>query len=220
MDDFRITQTPAGFHVEGFPDASKVIRISGPKSRRLSDLALHKSDLDFAAQCLDAINKVQDDPSVLRQALWRSAVTHYLKCFGDPGVRFQLDAQSIYNGDAGALLAFDYFKHLRNKHLLHDENAYAQALPGAILNQRGHPYKIEKIVCLSAIAETLVQGNYSNLHLLIDVAKKWVEQQFGELCDLLTGELERLSYEDLDAREAMIYTAPALDELKVARNAP
>jgi uncharacterized DUF497 family protein len=31
MDHFRITQTAAGFHVEGFPDASKVIRISGPK---------------------------------------------------------------------------------------------------------------------------------------------------------------------------------------------
>ena len=220
MDHFRITQTAAGFHVEGFPDASKVIRISGPKGRRLSDLALHKSDLDFATHCLDAINKVQDDPAVLRQALWRSAVTHYMKCFGDPGVRFQLDAQDIYKGDADALLAFDYFKHLRNKHLLHDENAYAQGLPGAILNQRGRPYKIAKIVCLSAIAETLVQGNYSNLHLLVDIARKWVGRQFDELCDLLTAELEPLSYEDLDAREAMIYTVPALDELKVARNAP
>jgi hypothetical protein len=193
MDHFRITRTPAGFYVEGFPRAAKVIRLKGPKARRLSDLALHQSDLAFAAQCLDAVNAIKTDVPLVRQALWRSAVMHYMKCFGDPGVRFRLSAEKVYDGDARALLAFDYFKNLRNKHLVHDENAYAQAVPGAILNQRDAPYKIEKIVCLSAIAETLVQSNYSNLHLLIDLAARWLRGQFDQLCEALTADLEQLS---------------------------
>ena len=48
MEDFSITKSAQGFHIEGFPEAVKVLRISGPKSQRLADLALHKSDLDFA----------------------------------------------------------------------------------------------------------------------------------------------------------------------------
>ncbi len=48
MEHFEITKTPEGFHIEGFPNAVKVLRIDGPKAQRLADLALHKADLDFA----------------------------------------------------------------------------------------------------------------------------------------------------------------------------
>jgi hypothetical protein len=43
MEHFEITKTADGFHIEGFPDAVKVLRILGPKSRRLADLALLRS---------------------------------------------------------------------------------------------------------------------------------------------------------------------------------
>ena len=77
MEHFEITKTSEGFHIEGFPDAVKVIRLDGPKAQRLADLALHKADLEFALDCLEQINKVPEQPYVLRQALWRSAVVHY-----------------------------------------------------------------------------------------------------------------------------------------------
>lgn len=48
MEYFPIKQTENGLHIEGFPDAVKVIRIDGPQSKRLADLALHKADLEFA----------------------------------------------------------------------------------------------------------------------------------------------------------------------------
>lgn len=95
MEHFDIKKTPEGFHIEGFPDAVKIIRIDGPKARRIADLALHRADLDFALQCLEEINRAPEQPYVLRQALWRAAVVHYVKCFGENESRFSLDPGTV-----------------------------------------------------------------------------------------------------------------------------
>jgi hypothetical protein len=218
MERFAITQTESGFRIEGFPDGAKVVRIDGPKANRLSDLSLHKSDLEFADDCLNAINDLPKESILIREALWRSAIVHFLKCFGDAGARFQLSADRIYSTEPPeAKMAYAYFKGLRNKHLIHDENSYAQSVPGAILNKGNKKYKIEKIVCMSAIARTLESGNYSNLKLLIKKAREWVVSEFENLCDLLTKELEKISYEALLAREAPCYRAPTVDDINKNR---
>jgi hypothetical protein len=219
MEYFSITKTAEGFHIEGFPDAVKVLRLSGPKSQRLADLALHKADLDFALECLEAINHQPEDAYVVRQALWRSAIVHFMKCSGGSESRFSLDAKKVYKGDGGAFEPFKFFESLRNKHLVHDENSFAQCLPGAVLNKNGMEYKIAKIVCLSVIGDTLNQDDYSHLHLLATRARQWVATQFDELCNLLTKELEPKSYDDLFAMEGITYTAPAADDVHKSRPA-
>lgn len=67
------TQTgPDSFRIEGFPDGVKVITVDGAMGRRLGHLALHRSDLEFARLCLDAIERAPPVQEVLRTALWRS----------------------------------------------------------------------------------------------------------------------------------------------------
>ena len=112
MEHFSITKTAEGFHIEGFPDAVKVLRLTGPKSQRLADLALHRADLDFALECLEAINHQPEEPYLMRQALWRSAVVHFMKCFGRSESRFSLDAKNVYKGDADASDPFEFFESL------------------------------------------------------------------------------------------------------------
>ena len=219
MEHFSITKTMQGFQIEGFPDAIKVLKITGPKSRRLADLALHKADLDFALECLIAINQAPEEPYILHQALWRSAIVHYIKCFGRSESRFSLNPKTVYKGDVGAFEPFKYFESLRNKHLVHDENSYAQCLPGAVLNKKGMDHKIAKIVCLSMLGDTLGQENYSNLHLLITRAREWVVAQFDQLCEVLTSELEAKPYEELLALGGITYTAPDADDVHKARSA-
>lgn len=156
----------------------------------------------------------------MREALWRSAIVHFLKCFGN-GVRFQLAPQKLYEGEPPeALLAFNYFKCLRNKHLVHDENSYAQSIPGAVLNNGKKEYKIEKIVCFSAIGATLKQGNYGNLKLLIQKARAWVAPEFDALCERLAAKLEKESYEKLLARDALTYRVPTIDDIPHTRKSP
>lgn len=219
MEQFEITKTPEGFHIKGFPNAVKVLRLKGPKAQRLADLALHKADLDFALECLTAINQVPGEPYVLRQALWRSAIVHFIKCFGQSELRFSLDSKMVYKDDPGAFEPYNYFGSLRNKHLVHDENSYAQCPPGAVLNKKGMDHKIAKIVCLSLIGDTLSQENYRNLNLLITRAREWVVKGFDDLCNVLTSELEPKSYEELFALDGITYTAPGADDVHKARTA-
>ena len=219
MEYFEITKKSEELHVEGFPNAVKVLRLDGPKPKRLSDLVLHKTDLGFSLECLEQINKVPEDPNILRQALWRSAVVHYMKCFGDNESRFSLVVKKVYKGDEGVMEIYKYFNSLRNKHFVHDENSYAQCLPGAVLNKQKMNHKIAKIVCLGVIGETLVQGNYNNLHLLITKAQQWVDAQFDDLCDILTKELEAEKYETHLAYEGIKYTVPEVEEIHKSRDA-
>ena len=220
MEQYSVTRADSGFHVEGFPDAAKLIRLEGPRARRLADLALHRSDLTFARECLTAINSVPADNELVRQALWRSAIVYFAKCFGDSKRRFQLQARAIYKGDKMGLDIFEYFSHLRDKHVVHDENAYSQGAPGAVLNKPDKPYKIEKIVCANMFVQTLDQSHFSNLTLLIQKAEEWVTKQFDELCVVLTSELEAVPYEDLFRRPAVSQRVPTADEIDHTRNAP
>ena len=113
--------------------------------------------------------------------------------------------------------AFGYFKDLRNKFLIHDDNPYSQSLPGAILNRRNKKYKIEKVTCLSVTAGTLGQANWSNLSQLIEIASSWVSDEFETLCQIVTKELEAVPYDELYAREGITYSPPTADDIKVNR---
>lgn len=91
------------------------------------------------------INLIPVEKHIVRQSLWRSAIVHFGKCFGKSASRFQLNPNAIWKGNQSALEAFKYYKDLRNKHVVHDENSYAQSIPGAILNNGKKPYKIGDI---------------------------------------------------------------------------
>jgi hypothetical protein len=218
MDPIPFSQVAGGFHIEGFPDAAKLLRLDGPKAKRLSDLCLHKSDLDFVAECLDAINQTPVSNAVVRAALWRGAVIHFVKCFGDSKARFQLDAERIYKDrPPEAMLAFRFFRDLRNKHFVHDENSYAQSIPAAVLNKGDKAYKIEKIVCINHIADVLGQENWANLKRLSETAHNWVVAEFDALADLLTRELEAEPYDSLMQRATVEYRVPSVDEMSKRR---
>jgi hypothetical protein len=217
MEDIAIAHNGKTFHIEGFPDAVKVLKIIGRKSQRLADLALHKVDLDFALECLEAINSAPSEPYLLREVLFQSALIRFIKCFGQNKSRFSLDHKVIYKDDIGAAKAYKFFYSLRNKNLVHDENSYTQCLPGAVLNKDGMNYKIAKIICLSVVGKLLEQGTYSDLHLLTTKARKWVISEFDQRCDIATAELEARPYNELLAMEGIAYTAPAAEDVHKRR---
>lgn len=219
MDQFIVSQHESKFHIEGFPDAVKVIAIEGRQAKNLADLALHKNDLEFADCCLNAINFMSVELSITQEALWRSAIVHFMKCFGN-GVRYKLSASTVLKGaPTESFMAYEYFRALRNKHLIHDENAYAQSLPGAILNSRSKTSKIEKIVCFAVEASTLNQTNYNNLKLLIERSCSWVVAEFDNLCNALTAELEQKPYEELLQKPSLTYQVPTIDAVRNNRYA-
>jgi len=220
MEFLPVSRTTSGVQIESIPDGVKVVQLGGPKAQRLADLGLHRADLQFAHDALEALN-TSALSKFHREALWRSAIVHFFKCFSANEARFSLAPQSVYKGEPPeALENFTYFKDLRNKHLVHDENSYARSVAGAVLNDGTKQYKVEKIVVLSMFAETLEQNEYANFKLLIEKALGWVTKQIDLLCAVLTQELEAKPYSDLLAMPAITYTAPAGSELPYTRKTP
>ncbi len=213
MEYFGLKLNGAGLDIEGFPDAVKVVQIETPLSRRISDLALHKVDLHFALECLDAITNADDEPSLTSRALWSSAIVSYFKCFGSSKSRFQLNARTIYKTESPiAMEVFNYFLNMRNKHYVHDENSHMQSVPGAIINDGSKTYKIEKIITLNAVSSIICEENLVALKQLVTTTNQWVENEFTKLCDRLAAELEMLPHEELMKMNNMVYEKPAADE--------
>lgn len=219
MEHLTFSTTDSSIHIDGYPDASGLIPLRSGKAKRLAHLSLHKEDLEFSLACLHSINDAPDENIVVGESLWRSAILHYFKCFGKSKSRFQLQSRAVYKREPPiAQEVFEYFKSLRDKHLVHDENTYTQSKPVAILNDGQKPYKIEKIVCLNTMAATLGQDNYSNLEMLITRALSWVVAEFDQLADGITTDLEQESFDELSRQvEKVSQSVPTADEIHLER---
>lgn len=222
MGSIPLTQDGDKLRIDGFPNAAAVVRIVEVESRRVADLRMHEVDLQFALDCLDCINPQPLEAVIIREALWRSAITHFCKCFGKNNARsFRLLPADIYKTDPeGALDAFNCFKALRDKHVVHDENSFSQATIGAILSNASTTYKVEQIVCLVGNKPTLEEGLYSNLKLLVEEALAWVRTEFHACCDQLRVELEKLDRDVLFAKPSLEYVPPTYADLFRKRQQP
>jgi hypothetical protein len=211
------SQAEKKIYLQAHPDAVRVVALDNHKAKRLSDLALHRTDLTFANECLDALNTAPVEPAVLREALWRSAIIHYVKCFGE-GVRFQLQAAQVYKGEpAIALEQFGFFKSLRHKHFIHDENSLMQSIPIAAINNGTKAYKVEEVSCFTTNTGTLNDGNWGNLKKLVETASLWVIKEFDSLAERLRSNLETKPYEELLAMADAEYRSPKIEDIAKKR---
>jgi hypothetical protein len=198
--------------IDGYPDATKVVALSDEISKRLSDLTLHRNDLEFSQQALKKISGYPPEMSFENQAFWRVAIVHYFKCFGS-GERFQLSENAILKSEPSeAKEVFSYFKTLRNKHFVHDENSYSQANACAILNDGTKSFKVERIVCTHLQGQTLDLESMVNMHKLVEVTLNWVVDEFNRLAEKLTIDLEKIPYDALCSYPDTTIRSPKVSE--------
>lgn len=220
MQRYTITLVGDKFHIEGFPDAVKVIAtsdLSPHLSRQLADCVLHRDDLSFSKHCVEQLRNSHHIPLV-REALWRSAIVHYCKCFDQSGRIRGVVTSSKYLPKGDARVGHQFFLDLRNKHLVHDENSYTQTSVGAVIAPSGRDYKVEEVVCTKITSVTLTDEHLDILSHLIDAALNWVVSRFDPLVEMIKEELESLSYETLLSQPEMTpYRAPTVDEVSKRR---
>jgi hypothetical protein len=207
--------------IDGLPgDVVKIISFAEllpRQARELSSVTAHRLDLAFARKCLELINETENDG--IRQALWRSAATHYAKCFAQAksmNERKPLHPDKVLEpGEARKM--HRYFTSLRNKHLVHDVNAWLQVPAGAVIAASGKGFNIEDVICTTLEGNSLNQPNYSNLWLLIKHALAWIEPEFERLCEEIKAELEKIPRETLLSQPDVTYRAPEADDIHQTR---
>lgn len=206
-----ITRRDDGLHIEGYPDAVAFVQVGGRKAKRLGHLALHGSDLKLAldfAQCL--LNEEHDD--VVETALWHAAIVHFCKCFGTSASRARLSPDKIFpSGEARD--AYAYLDRLRNRHLVHDENDYSQALTGAVIGPESRASNVQDVLALSIVGKTLEPGMAQNLINLVMLALRYVEEQVDQITTVIVAELEAEPRETLLRRPLVSFHVPTADEV-------
>lgn len=219
MRPIEITLKDDALHIEGFPDAAKVVALDDDGARLLADLMLHSTDLRMTVAALDVLDETPEDDVLVRESLWRAALVSFFKCFGKSAARTtRLDPSTIYaNEIPQAREAFDHLKHLRNKHVVHDENAWTQVMVAAILNQEDAESKVEEVVASVISSVTSVPQNSEALRRLTSIALAYAESECDRLCAVLQAALETQPYDALIARPAPSYWAPPASEVGVRR---
>lgn len=213
-----LTQEGKTLRIEGYPDAIAFKRIEGKHAVRLRAMTLHDADL---TRCWEALQALASDDnakdSILRDCLWIAAVALYFKCFGNSKARCQLDAKAVFKTQSSAMPAFQYFDALRNKHILHDENAYTQSFVGIVVNPVSNRYKVADVVSSGVDAITSDPSHVKSLSTLVNATRVWVAAERDRLHKMLADEYEAKPYEVLLAMPNVQIKVPTASQVKDIR---
>jgi hypothetical protein len=189
--------------IKNGPNAKCVVKLGCHEASRLAGFSQHRWDLQFANDTLESINLIPVGNVIVREALWRSAIVHYAKCFGNSKARFQLDVGKTHKGLDRAKEFNAFICDLRHKTIAHDESPICESTVGAILNDSG----VEAVDCITIFYPTLVQENFSNLILLVKSALAFVAAEIAILRDRLVRKYAAMSYGELSALPPLLHVA-------------
>jgi len=208
--NFRARLFDDELRIDAFANSAKIVALKGRFAKRLADLTLHLKDLQFAESCLKDLARVHEQAKkdgtveqnkVIIEALWRSATVSFFKCFGSSGARGSISEKKVLRDQPIMRRFFKDMKHIRDKNIVHDENSMAVAMPGAIINEPGAQYRVEKIFSFTAIAGSLSPHNYYHLMELVRLSSAWVRSELDELTVTIIKDLQTKSDAELMAME-------------------
>lgn len=182
-------------------------------AQRWVDLHLHHSDLQLALGWLELLTHTHVQPTLEAHALWTASLTMFFKCFKRSANRVKLDASVVLATEPEEGYAqFKVLEALRDKTVVHDENAYTQgavlmpiANPDGPVARAGKPY----VVCFQA--STLDDGHISNLRLLTLASIAYVNAAMAHASAEVEAYVRSASRADLVAAGPYTYTAPSPD---------
>lgn len=194
-----------GSFKKDFPGAANLIRLTEGQAERLGHMAWHRTDLSFALQCIELLENMPPEDlvdTVEAEALWRSAIVHYCKCFGAPAAgsssaRRQLDAPKVH-GKGSALLTNHWdFMRIRNKQVVHDEGVFSSSAVFALIAPPPQRPKVANVIVAATDAVSLVPSTISQMAALVRRAAQWVESEYQALVDGIAATLEQEPHENL-----------------------
>lgn len=189
-------------------------------AQRWVDLSLHLSDLEVTLSWLELLIHKHTQRTPEADALWTAALTMFFKCFKRSASRNKLDSALVLaNEPEEGRAQFAVLQSLRDKTVVHDENAYTQgavlvpiATPDGPVAKRGSP-----VVTLFK-ASTLDDGHISNLRLLTLASITYVKSAIEAASAEVEAYMCSASRADLVADGPYLYTSPSVETASQRRN--
>lgn len=182
-------------------------------ARRWVDLRLHLSDLEATLSWLELLTHSHTQATPEANALWTAALTMFFKCFKYSASRNKLDAKvALANESEEGRAQFDVLQALRDKTVVHDENAYTQgAVLVPIANPDGPVARVGPPFVTIFQASTLDDWHISNLRLLTLASIGYVKSAMKAVSAEVEAYIRSASRADLVAPGPYIYTSPSVD---------
>ena len=118
------------------------------------------------------------------EALWTAALVKYIRCFAT-GKRFGLDV-SVFDGLEGARDTHQFFKDMRDKHVVHSVNPFEDASVGVVLCGEPGAEQAEGVAVFQHKLVCTDQNGVQTLERLAAVAQKSVRLRCKTLRDELS----------------------------------
>jgi len=209
---------PIAVAINGFPDAVQVVEIKSRGAARARDLALHLSDLTFCKGALDQIPANPNVVDITHLSLWRCAIYQFYKCFQHSESRANLDSGKVLIGASVEVREnFKFYKNLRNKHLIHDENSNSQVSVIAVLNDGSKPHKIEGVRAMTMQFDDFGAQSVINFKSVVNWALDFVRREFDPLLETIRAELETKSLKELQKLPPPQHTVPTVADVSRPR---
>lgn len=182
-------------------------------ARRWVDLSLHLSDLEVTLSWLELLTHKHNQPTPEANALWTAALTMFFKCFKRSASRSKLDAAVVLaNEPEEGRAQFSVLQALRDKTVVHDENAYTQGtVLVPIANPDGPVARVGPPVVTLFKASTLDDWHISNLRLLTLASITYVKSAMAEVSAEVELYIRSASRADLVASGPYIYKSPSVE---------
>jgi hypothetical protein len=193
------------------PNYQRIIAIPDDLVKPYVDLFLHKMDLQRALAFLVAFDKQgvkQPSPTptvshesampVVAEALWLAALAATMKCFQSSAAREMLSAETVFGIDTPLRAAYDVLRMVRNRHVLHDENDWTQAVPYALLADAGNDEPdLGDINCV--VLEGTDYAHIAQLRSVVFYACNWIGLEIERHTEVIRAELQGRTYSELEA---------------------
>jgi hypothetical protein len=164
-------------HIDGYPTAERLAEMPAPLGKRIADLRLHQSDLVFCEEAMQELAKVVPAVGTVARALLIAVLTKFFSCFGRNEASEPLQPGRIFKGEAGAMEVFNYFKALRNKHIVHNESVMTYTRTAVVL---GHGSAIQDIMSLQFFPELMDEAHPQQLYELVAYTLKAVAKEIED----------------------------------------
>ena len=166
-------------HIDGYPDADRVVCWEAPIAKRLADLRMHQATVDFCEKAMQEFAKTPEGARTAAEAILIGVVASYFSCFGDNQASLTLSVNRVFKGREDAKMAFEHWKAIRNKVLIHNESSINFMVTGIALTREGDVEDILSLMINPSIMDD--QQNLQNLYELIAYTQRFLQQEITEL---------------------------------------
>ncbi|MEU4412746.1 hypothetical protein [Nocardia salmonicida] len=200
MDSVPFSLVDGRIHIDAYSDAVKFVQLSTADTdvRDAAAMAHHIDDLQHAHQAVVRLSTFPEDPKVVREALWRSAIVTYWKVFDHASKRHKrkLRPEEVYEPGLPQEV-FAHFKRLRHEVVAHNApGPFLSNIVGAVIGP-SEDLKVERVLQLHMAPVHIEESAVTNLGLLVENALNWAINELDRVHDEIADRLRRRPYQAL-----------------------